>query len=57
MWVMNWKGCERKQLWPNLRYHPGICLEGLGKPQKIGQDSRSSRRDLKPGPPEYETGF
>jgi hypothetical protein len=25
---MNWKGCGRKLL-SNLRYYPGICLEGL----------------------------
>jgi hypothetical protein len=22
MIVMNWKGCGRKQMWPNLRYYP-----------------------------------
>jgi hypothetical protein len=26
---MNWKECGRKQLWPNLRYYPGFCLERL----------------------------
>jgi hypothetical protein len=31
---MNWKGCARKQSWPNLRYYPGICLERLRKPKK-----------------------
>jgi hypothetical protein len=25
---------RRKQSWPNLRYYPSICLEGLRKPQK-----------------------
>jgi hypothetical protein len=28
-WMMNWKGCRRKRLWPDLRYCPGICLDGL----------------------------
>jgi hypothetical protein len=28
---MNWKGCGRKWLWPNLRYYPGIFLEALRK--------------------------
>jgi hypothetical protein len=26
---MNWKGYERKWSWPNLRYYPDICWEGL----------------------------
>jgi hypothetical protein len=26
---MNWKGCGRKWLWPDLRYQLGICLEGV----------------------------
>jgi 3-polyprenyl-4-hydroxybenzoate decarboxylase len=26
--------CGRKQLWPNLRYYPGICLEVLRKVMK-----------------------
>jgi hypothetical protein len=32
--ILYWKGCGRKWLWPNLRYYPGICLEGLTKPMK-----------------------
>jgi hypothetical protein len=28
---MNWEGCERNQLWPNLRYYPGIHLKELRK--------------------------
>jgi hypothetical protein len=40
-----------------LRYYPGTCLEGLRKTAKnLGQDIRSPDRDLKPEPPEYETG-
>jgi hypothetical protein len=29
--MINWEGCGRKWPWPNLRYYPGICLEGLRK--------------------------
>jgi hypothetical protein len=28
---MNWRGCARKGKWSNLRYYPGICLEGLSQ--------------------------
>jgi hypothetical protein len=52
---MNWKGCGRKRSWPNLRYYPGICLEGLGKPRKTSV-MIASLRDLNLGPPEYEAG-
>jgi hypothetical protein len=34
---MNWKRCERKRSWPNLRYNSGICPEGLKKTSKICQ--------------------
>jgi hypothetical protein len=44
-----------KRSWPNLRYYPGICMEGLRKTTKpLSRDSRSPGRDLNPGPPEYE---
>jgi hypothetical protein len=33
-WIMNCKGFGKKRTWPNLRYYPGICLEGLRKPWK-----------------------
>jgi hypothetical protein len=55
--MMNLIGCGRKPSWPNLRYYPGICLEGLRKATNIGQDIRSSGRDLYSGPAEYETGM
>jgi hypothetical protein len=29
--MKNWKGFGRKWSWPNLRYYPGIHLEGLRK--------------------------
>jgi hypothetical protein len=32
----NKSGCRRKRLWPNLRYYPGMCLEGLKKSTKYG---------------------
>jgi hypothetical protein len=49
--------CGRKRSWPNLRYHPGICLEGLRKDtETLSQYSRSPGRDLNPRPPEYEAG-
>jgi hypothetical protein len=38
---MNWKG-GKKRSWPNLRYHPGICLEELSKTAEVlSRDSRS----------------
>jgi hypothetical protein len=55
--MMNWKGGGRKRSWPNFRYNPSICLEGLRKSTKrISQDSRSPVRDLNPGYPAYEAG-
>jgi hypothetical protein len=30
-WIMNFKGCGRKQSWPNLRYYLRICSERLRK--------------------------
>jgi hypothetical protein len=32
--MMNLKGCERKRLWLNLRYYPGIYVEWLRKTTK-----------------------
>lgn len=31
---MNLKGCGRKRSWPNLRYDPGIFMEGLTETTK-----------------------
>jgi hypothetical protein len=32
--MVNWKRCGRKRSWPNLRYYPSICLEGLRETTK-----------------------
>jgi hypothetical protein len=48
----------RKGSWPNLRYYPDFCLEGLRKTtKKLSKDSRSSGRNLNQGPPKYEPGL
>jgi hypothetical protein len=49
------EGSRRKRSWPNLKYYPGICLEGTRKTTKsLSQDSQSPGPDLNPGPTEYE---
>jgi hypothetical protein len=54
---MDWKGCGRKQSWPNWRQYHGVCLEGLRKTTtNLNQDSQSPGRGLEPGPPKYEAG-
>jgi hypothetical protein len=54
---MNWKGCGRHGSWPNLRYYPDICLEGLRKTMNsLSQDSRSPVWDLNPESLEHEAG-
>jgi hypothetical protein len=46
------------QAWHNLTYYPGMCVEELRKITKpMNQDIRLSGRKLRPGTPEYETGF
>jgi hypothetical protein len=32
--IINWKGYGRRESWPNLRYYPGILLEGLRRTMK-----------------------
>jgi hypothetical protein len=55
---MKWKEFWRKRSWHNLKYYPGIRLEGRRKTTKtLSQDSWSPGRDLNPGPPEYEAGM
>jgi hypothetical protein len=54
---MKMERMRKEAVVPNLKYYPGLCLEGLRKTSKnIGQDSRSPGQDLNSGPPEYETG-
>jgi hypothetical protein len=53
--MMSWKICGRKWPWPNIRYYLGIRLERL---RKITRNLRiSPRRNLNPGPTEYEAGM
>jgi hypothetical protein len=33
-WNINGKECVRRQSWPNLRYYPSTCVEGLWKTMK-----------------------
>jgi hypothetical protein len=43
---MNLKGCERELWWHNLRYYPGIYLEGLKKTTRnLSQDGRYPGRN------------
>jgi hypothetical protein len=46
--VTNWRKRGRKQSWRNVRYYPGICLEGLGKQRKIS-GWQTSRQRLEQG--------
>jgi hypothetical protein len=55
--IMNWKDLEGSCLGLILRYYPRILLEVLRKTTKpLSQESRFPDQELKPGPPEYETG-
>jgi hypothetical protein len=48
----------KKWPWPNLKYYPGIYLEGIRKNMKnLCKDSRSPGQDLNPETPEYEVGM
>jgi hypothetical protein len=53
--VAHYKGCERKQLCPNLRYYSYICRMGVRKNHKH-QRSVSVGHDLNLEPPEYVAG-
>jgi hypothetical protein len=58
-WIMNWKGSRGKWLWPNLKYYPSNCLEGLNKIRKVLRGSTVFRPDLyreTPLPREEGTG-
>jgi hypothetical protein len=51
-WVVNWKGCGRKQPWPSLRHCPDICVKRLRKTTKnLSQNSWSPGRGLNMGSP------
>jgi hypothetical protein len=55
---MNWKGCERKRLWPSLRLFPIICQQVLRKTtNNLTQDSRCLDRDLVQSRPEQITNL
>jgi hypothetical protein len=54
--MINCKGHGRKRSWLNVRFYPGIGLEGLRKTKKKLQDRRCPDRNLYPGLLEYETG-
>jgi hypothetical protein len=54
--VINWKGSGEKAAWPNLRYDPSNCLEGLREATKTCHGSRYPCRYLNPGPLEFEAG-
>jgi hypothetical protein len=55
--MINWKGCDRKLLWPNLRFYAGIILEGLRKTTKASIRIAGLRADFEPGTPECEAGM
>jgi hypothetical protein len=41
----------RKRSWPNLKYYPSMCLEGLRKTMKnLSQENQSLGCNLNPGP-------
>jgi hypothetical protein len=47
----------KNRSWPNLRYYPGTCLEGLWKTTKnLNQDRQSPGRDLIPRSAECKAG-
>jgi hypothetical protein len=55
MIVTNWKECERKRMWPNLRYHVHICLRRLKRTTKdLIPYSRSPIQAMQSGPTEHE---
>jgi hypothetical protein len=47
--------CGSKRSSPNLKYYPGISLEGLrNTPENLIENDRSLSSDFKLGPPEYK---
>jgi hypothetical protein len=55
-WMLNWKGCGRKRLWPNFKVLSQNLRGGTEKNHETPYNSRSPGWDLNPGPPEYESG-
>jgi hypothetical protein len=54
-WIINWKGYERKQSWPNLRYY--YSMEVLKKTIKnLSKDSKYLGQNLNQRPLEYKAG-
>jgi len=52
---MNWKGCERKHPWPDLRHYTGIFPDGRRKITKdISQESCNDCESNR-APPEYQS--
>jgi len=45
--MKNWKGCRKKQLWPNLGYYPGLFMEGLRKLMKNSVTILGFRADIR----------
>jgi hypothetical protein len=43
----DWKLCEKKLPWFNLRPYPGICHEDVGRPRKTGQERRSVSAEMR----------
>jgi hypothetical protein len=50
--LLNWKGCEKKRSWPNLKYVTisGFSWRDWGKSSKTLHGKRSPCLDLNPGP-------
>jgi hypothetical protein len=47
MMKMNWKGYGSKRLWPNLRYCPGIWLEGHLVKQEWKKERNKEKHERK----------
>jgi hypothetical protein len=55
--MMSWKGCGRKRSWPNFKALSRHLSTGTEeKTENLSQGSRSTFRDLNPGPPECDAG-
>jgi hypothetical protein len=54
---MNLEGCGWRKSWDDLMYHIAIYQQGVRKPVNPRVQRRCPGRNLKPGPPVYETGM